>query len=56
VEKPDKAHAPSNVAILGRYILEPKYLNTGKPETGKRGNTAYRCFEDTFGHTEYILI
>nr|MBP7344720.1 UTP--glucose-1-phosphate uridylyltransferase [Clostridia bacterium] len=38
VEKPDKAHAPSNVAILGRYILEPEIfdiLENQKP--GKNG-------------------
>ena len=38
VEKPDKEHAPSNVAILGRYILEPEIfdiLENQKP--GKNG-------------------
>ena len=38
VEKPDKAAAPSNVAILGRYILEPEIfdiLEHQKP--GKNG-------------------
>ena len=38
VEKPDKEHAPSNVAILGRYILTPSifsYLET--QETGAGG-------------------
>ncbi len=38
VEKPDRNHAPSNVAILGRYILEPEIfdiLENQKP--GKNG-------------------
>jgi UTP--glucose-1-phosphate uridylyltransferase len=38
VEKPDPEHAPSNVAILGRYIISPKifgYLENAKP--GKNG-------------------
>lgn len=38
VEKPDKEHAPSNIAILGRYILTPSifsYLET--QETGAGG-------------------
>jgi UTP--glucose-1-phosphate uridylyltransferase len=24
VEKPDKAHAPSNMAVIGRYVIEPE--------------------------------
>ncbi|MFA5340662.1 MAG: UTP--glucose-1-phosphate uridylyltransferase GalU [Clostridia bacterium] len=38
IEKPDKSSAPSNVAILGRYILEPQIfdiLENQKP--GKNG-------------------
>ncbi|AUS98380.1 UTP--glucose-1-phosphate uridylyltransferase [Clostridium thermosuccinogenes] len=38
VEKPDVDKAPSNIAILGRYIITPeifKYLETAKP--GKNG-------------------
>ena len=38
VEKPDKEHAPSNLAILGRYIITPsifRYLENAKP--GKNG-------------------
>ncbi len=37
VEKPKQAEAPSNLAILGRYILSPKLfeiLNKQKPGTG----------------------
>lgn len=38
VEKPDTDHAPSNLAILGRYIINPSifdYLENAKP--GKNG-------------------
>ena len=38
VEKPDREHAPSNVAILGRYIIRPSifdYLDNVQP--GKNG-------------------
>lgn len=38
VEKPDPAHAPSNVAVLGRYIITPEIfgiLENTKP--GKKG-------------------
>jgi UTP--glucose-1-phosphate uridylyltransferase len=37
VEKPDKASAPSNIAILGRYIITPQifdYLENAKPGKG----------------------
>lgn len=37
VEKPDKEEAPSNVAILGRYIITPqifKHLENAKPGKG----------------------
>jgi UTP--glucose-1-phosphate uridylyltransferase len=37
VEKPDKSEAPSNVAILGRYIITPqifKHLENAKPGKG----------------------
>jgi UTP--glucose-1-phosphate uridylyltransferase len=37
VEKPDKDHAPSNVAILGRYIITPeifKFLESATPGKG----------------------
>jgi UTP--glucose-1-phosphate uridylyltransferase len=35
VEKPSAAEAPSNLAVIGRYILTPKVLEN--LETGKRG-------------------
>ena len=37
VEKPRPEHAPSNLAVIGRYILSPKifsYLEHGKPGAG----------------------
>jgi len=37
VEKPDTASAPSNIAILGRYIITPRifdYLENAKPGKG----------------------
>lgn len=37
VEKPEKEHAPSNIAILGRYIISPlifQYLENAKPGKG----------------------
>jgi len=37
VEKPDKENAPSNIAILGRYIISPlifRYLENAKPGKG----------------------
>ena len=38
VEKPDPAQAPSNLAVIGRYILSPNVLKTlDKKETGAGG-------------------
>lgn len=38
VEKPDPAHAPSNLAVIGRYILTPSVLrNINKQEAGAGG-------------------
>jgi UTP--glucose-1-phosphate uridylyltransferase len=38
VEKPDAADAPSNLAVIGRYILTPRVLtNLNKHEAGGRG-------------------
>jgi len=37
IEKPEPAHAPSNLAIIGRYILTPhifKYLDSLQPGRG----------------------
>ena len=37
VEKPSKKDAPSNISIIGRYILDPKiitHLENGKPGVG----------------------
>jgi len=37
IEKPQPAHAPSNLAIIGRYILTPqifKYLDSLQPGRG----------------------
>jgi len=39
VEKPDTASAPSNIAILGRYIITPRifdYLENAKPAREER--------------------
>jgi len=38
VEKPDPAEAPSNLAVIGRYILSPAVLRSlGKKKTGAGG-------------------
>ncbi|MDO8686070.1 MAG: UTP--glucose-1-phosphate uridylyltransferase GalU [Clostridiales bacterium] len=38
IEKPDKENAPSNIAILGRYIITPKIFNfLENAEPGKGG-------------------
>ncbi len=38
VEKPDKEHAPSNYAIIGRYVLRPEVFDVlEKTEPGKGG-------------------
>ena len=38
VEKPSKSSAPSNLAIIGRYILEPKvFEDLGRLELGAKG-------------------
>jgi UTP--glucose-1-phosphate uridylyltransferase len=38
VEKPDREHAPSNLAIIGRYVLRPEVFDVlEKTEPGKGG-------------------
>ncbi|GAA1439106.1 UTP--glucose-1-phosphate uridylyltransferase GalU [Leifsonia poae] len=38
VEKPDKEHAPSNLAIIGRYVLRPEVFDVlERTEPGKGG-------------------
>jgi UTP--glucose-1-phosphate uridylyltransferase len=38
VEKPDRAHAPSNMAVIGRYVIEPEiFAILEKCEPGRGG-------------------
>jgi UTP--glucose-1-phosphate uridylyltransferase len=57
VEKPNKENAPSNLAVIGRYILTPKVMqNLNKMKTGSGGEiqlTDAIAAELTSGHDVY---
>ncbi len=49
VEKPTPEDAPSNLAIIGRYILNPRYFRYFTKYQGRKGgrNSDNRCLDGT---------
>ncbi|WP_212567936.1 sugar phosphate nucleotidyltransferase [Bacillus alkalicellulosilyticus] len=57
VEKPSLEEAPSNLAIMGRYVINPAIFDILEhTQPGRRRNSTYRCLDGTCPKRSHLCL